>query len=132
MSKLKKINIDEDGDGIEYNTPYAFTNTDDKDDDMMFEKEFKKVQESIKRINEISYNNFKQDESQTIKQKLNNNIAEINKGMAHAERLINHALRLKTEAGANQTIFLKETFRRFAKISERMNRLQSKIREFSK
>lgn len=127
------LSLKENQEGIEVNTPFAFSDTDE--DDVCtdpFDESFKKINDAIDTLNEISYVDYKKDDTQSTKQKLNNSILEINKGLAHAEKLIGHALKLKMEVGANQSIFFKDTFNKFTKIGERMNRLQNKIREFSK
>lgn len=127
--------IEEEGEGIEYNTPFAFTDEYEEEEINMantvdpFKESFKKIG---RMISEISYKDFKSDPNSTMKQKLNNNIKEIYKAIGNAEKMINHASKLKTEIGADQTMFFKETFRRFGQIAERMNRLQTKLREFSK
>lgn len=142
FENIKKDGLIESDEGIEVNTPFNFSELeDDEDDDEVptsvpnsspFEETFKRINAELDKLNEISYKDFKADDTLTVKKKLNNSIHEINKGLAHAEKLIGHALKLKMEVGADQTIFFKETFRKFTKIGERMNRLQSKIREFSK
>ena len=129
--------LDEDDVGIEVATPFIFK--DDVEEEEVdrpntepFEEAFLKINEALDSLNEISYKDFKMDDSQSTKGKLNNQIVEINRALIHCEKLINHASKLKTEIGADQTIFFKDTFRKFTKIGERMNRLQNKIREFSK
>lgn len=128
----------ENDQGIEYNTPFIFSDEDEDDikekslPKSPFEESFEKISQELDKLNEISYKDYKLDDSVSVKQKLNNSILEINKVLAKSEKLIGHALKLKMEVGADQTIFFKDTFRKFTKIGERMNRLQSKIREFSK
>lgn len=126
------LSLKENQEGIEVNTPFAFSDTEEDESVDSFEESFKKINDAIETLNEISYTDYRKDDTQSTKQKLNNSIVEINKGLAHAEKLIGHALKLKMEVGANQSIFFKDTFRKFTKIGERMNRLQNKIREFSK
>lgn len=128
----ESVDLEEEDDGIGYNSPNVFKDEDEDEEPDVFKESFNSIQEKLNSLLEVSYKDFRQDDTKTVKEKLNNSIHEINKGLAHAERLIGHAIKLKTEVGANQTIFLKETFRKFTKIGERMNRLQSKIREFSK
>ena len=128
--------LDEEQEGIEFNSPNVFGDEDEDEStgpqSTHFEETFNKINVKIGKLDEANYKDFRNDESLTAKQKLNNCILEINKGLAASEKLIGHAIKLKTEVGADQTIFFKETFRKFTKIGERMNRLQSKIREFSK
>jgi outer membrane murein-binding lipoprotein Lpp len=82
-------------------------------------------------LTEIKYADFKTDSSVTTKQKINNNISEVNRLLAQVEQLITHAGKLKIETSADQSIFYKNTFKRFNQVSEKMNRLQAKIRELT-
>lgn len=139
FESIEKDGLTEEEQGIEYNTPFSFLDYEDeelpaemKNTKFPFEESFSKIRLEIDKLNEISYKAFKSDNTNTVKQKLNNSITEINKGLSRAEKLISHALKLKTEVGADQSIFFKDTFRKFSIIGERMNRLQNKIREFSK
>lgn len=92
-------------------------------------KWFKKMDEVL---NEVSYKQYKTDESMTNKQKINNAIIEINRKLHEIERAVKHASKLKTEVGADQGIFLKGTMTKFHKINERMLRISNYIREMSK
>lgn len=85
-----------------------------------------------KAINEISYNDFKGDESASHKQKINNSIKEISTQLYKMEQMLNQVSKLKTEINGDQRIFYKSTFSKFGKISERILRLGNKIRELSK
>lgn len=82
-------------------------------------------------LNEANYKEFKTDSSVTTKQKINNNISEVNRLLSQVEQLVTHAGKLKTETSADQSIFYKNTFKRFNQVSEKMNRLQAKIRELT-
>jgi uncharacterized protein YukE len=82
-------------------------------------------------LTEANYKEFKSDDSSSHKQKINSNIQEVNRLLLQVEQLVNHASKLKTETSADQSIFYKNTFKRFHQVSERMNRLQSKIRELT-
>lgn len=132
----RDILIPESGEGIEYNSPHVFDELDEDSaepkKESIFDESFHRLQRALKTLDEISYNDFKSDPTNNSKVKLNNCIAEINTGLRQAEKLIDHALKLKTEIGADQSIFYKDTFRKFQKIGSRMNKLQTKIREFSK
>lgn len=104
--------------GEAYEVPF----TDDDEPD--------KVEEILQRIMvEINYNDYRNDNSKSNRQKINTNIKNINSMLREVEQLINHAGRLKTESGADQSVFWKGTSTQFLKIKERLNRLSSKILE---
>lgn len=91
-----------------------------------------KVEEILERIQmmtEINYNTFRKDDSKSNRQKINTNIKHINTMLREVEQLITHAARLKTESGADHSVFWKGTSSQFLKIRERLNRLNSKILE---
>lgn len=86
---------------------------------------------SRKRIAEINYKDYRTDETQTPRQKINSTIKEINRRLAEVEQMVHHSSKFKTEIGADSGVFYSDTIRKFQKISERLSRLQSKIREFN-
>ena len=91
-----------------------------------------KVEEMLDRIMlEINYNEFRKDDSKSNRQKINTNIKHINSMLREVEQLITHAAKLKTESGANHSVFWKGTSSQFLKIRERLNRLNSKILEIN-
>lgn len=83
-------------------------------------------------LNEVSYNEFKSDDTTSHKQKINTSIKEISTQLYKMENTLNQITKLKTEINGDQNIFYKTTFSKFSKISERILRLGSKIRELSK
>jgi hypothetical protein len=125
--------------GGEYQTPNAFAGSKKKwrkqvpreysEPSLYYEHMLKKLQTLI---NEISYNEFKSDDSSTQKQKINNSIKEISTQLYKMEQTLNQISKLKTEINGDQRIFYKSTFSKFGKISERILRLGNKIRELSK
>jgi hypothetical protein len=84
------------------------------------------------KLNEISYNEFKSDNSLNYKQKINNCIMEVSKQLKELDTTISRVQRLKTEIGADQTVFLKNSMTKLHKMSETLIKLQNKIREISK
>lgn len=64
-------------------------------------------------ITETRYSDYKNDTTATTKQKINNNITEVNRLLLQVENLITHAKRLKTETSSDQKVFYKKTFSRF-------------------
>ncbi len=126
--------------GGEYQTPYAFASKNKKKKKMIpkyyepaiVEQLLSRMSDTIKKLDEISYKDFKNDPSSTFKQKINTGIKEVSKQLYEIESTVNRLSKLKTEIGADQQIFLKQTFQRFNKISERLLRLENKIREIGK
>ena len=91
-----------------------------------------KLDEMFDRVmTEINYSQFRKDDSKSDRQKINTNIKNINSMLREVEQLINHASRLKTESGADQSVFWKATSGQFIKIKERLTRLSSKILEMN-
>ncbi len=107
---------EENGGDYVVNTPFAFT-SDEDDEDL---------------IKEVSYSEFKNDDSSTVKQKINNSINEVNKQLYKLEQSVKQTMRLKTETNTENKVFYKNTFGKFNKIQERLNRLSHNIRELSK
>ena len=80
----------------------------------------------------VSYHEYKNDESASPRQKVNKSIVEINKRLMEVEKIISHNIRLKTESGVNSNQFWKRSANTFAKISERLNRINNKLKELGK
>ena len=143
----------EDNNGLsggEYMTPNAFRvksqgQTEKDIDDPSYSEDvpstdrfFKKIDdiynrtnEKVQRLNELSYQNYKEDDSSTERQKINKNILEINKKLREVEQMISHASKLKLETGAGSDVYWKGTAKSFLKIKERLTRLTGKIVEIS-
>lgn len=129
--------------GGEYQTPFAFRKSVKVPDDPSYRdtwkqtnKWFIKPAERTKKlseiISEISYNEFKSNPDLNNKQKINSSIKEINRRLYEIEKSLHQVYKLKNEIGAGQDIYLKETVRKFQKISERLLKISSKIREINK
>lgn len=134
--------------GGEYGTPNAFSQTPPSAEDKRKKKKripdeydepslrYHSVDELARRIhtliNEISYTEFKQDDSMSAKQKINHGIKEISTKLFEMERNVKRLSKLKTEVGADQTIFMKSTLSKFTKINERLLKLSNQIRELNK
>jgi hypothetical protein len=117
------------GGGEFYATPNAFRKKIRKPDDESYSE---LIEDMIERsINEISYKTYKTDDSLTERQKINNNIIQINKMLGEVEQMINHATKLKLESGSDQSVFWKGTLGKFQKIDQRLGRVSSKLREFN-
>ena len=92
---------------------------------------YNRIQKKVRNLNELNYNDYKQDNTRTERQKINSNIIEINKKLREVEVMLNHASKLKLETGSNQTVFWKGTLGNFLKIKERLTRLSNKITEIN-
>jgi len=83
-------------------------------------------------IREGKYSEWANDPASTSKQKINKSIQEVNRRLYEIERMVNHVSKLKTESGLQQDAFWKQTMVRFGKISERLLRVGTKMRELNK
>jgi hypothetical protein len=79
-------------------------------------------------MSEISYRDYKKDESMSAKQKVNNSIKEVNRKLYEIERIIHQNNKLKTEMGVTSENYWKSTRAKFGKISERMTRVGHAMR----
>jgi len=124
--------------GGEYQSPNAFSDHVEDPDDAaysekppMAERFYRKIDDIYNRLAEASYNDFRNDDSKTERQKINGNIIEINRKLREVEQMIGHASKLKLETGQGSDVYWKATGRSFLKIKERLVRLTSKIVEIS-
>lgn len=137
--EIEEISEDNSGNsGGEYMTPNAFSKKVKSPDDASYSKKpptterfYKKIEETIDKLSEVNYNDYKNDDTKSERQKINGNIIEINRKLREVEQMISHASRLKVESGSGSDIYWKQTGRSFLKIKERLNRLTSKIVEIS-
>ena len=127
-------------------TPNAFSKSTDEDDldtKHIEVKGYKKTKKTNKhhialetferklekQINEISYKEFKKDDSRKNYQKVNDSIKKINRMMFEIERIVNQNTKLKSEAGIHNGQYWKPTHKRLMKISERLKLVSNKIKE---
>lgn len=137
-----------DGGAGPVKTPNAFSTTDDEDEldtdhiEVLGYKKSKEKEmntkklESLERkleskINEISYKEYKTDDSRKAHQKVNDSIKKINRMMFEMERVINQSAKLKNETGVHTGQYWKSTQKRFGKISERMLKVARTLKELS-
>jgi hypothetical protein len=80
-------------------------------------------------INEMNYRQYRKDETGSPQYKINRAIKEINRKIYEVEHLVNQNIKLKTEMGISSGAYWKKTRNNFSKISERLNRISSKIRQ---
>lgn len=91
---------------------------------------FNRAEKMIDQLDEVSYSDYRNDETASTKKKINTSIMEVNRRLYEVERMLTHAMRLKSESGADD-VFWQSTKSRFSKISERMLRIGTKLREFN-
>ena len=150
FEEIEEANVTGNLDGGEgpIKTPHAFSKSkdeDDLDDDHIEVLGMKKSKEKHmntkkleslenkleKKINEISYKEFKKDDTRKQHQKINDSIKEINGMMFKLERMVNQNAKLKTEAGVHSGQYWESTKKRFGKISERMLKVARNLKELS-
>lgn len=93
-------------------------------------RHFLKMVEEVTRIDEGSYINYRQEANEQPKQKINTTIKEVDKRIREIEKMLGHTLKYKNEIQANDSIFYKDTIKKFNRIQDRIGRLGTKIREF--
>ena len=150
FDEIEEANVTANMDGGEgpVKTPNAFSKTKDEDEldsDHIEVLGYKKTKESKMnskkleslenkleaKINEISYKEYKKDDSRKDYQKVNDSIKKINRMMFEMERIVNQNSKLKTETGVHNGQYWKSTQTRFGKISERMLKVAHKLKELS-
>ena len=63
------------------------------------------------------------------RQQMNNSVREIEKHLREVDKIIEYNLKLKTEMNVGGGTFYEGTNKRLARISERMNQLNNKLKE---
>ena len=148
FKELEETNVTGNMDGGEGppKTPNAFVDDENELDNDHIEvlgyKKSKKSEKNIKtmeslerklesKINEISYKEYKKDDTRKDYQKVNDSIKKINRMMFEMEHIVNQNTKLKTEAGVHTGQYWKSTQQRFGKISERLLKVAHKLKELS-
>jgi hypothetical protein len=150
FEEIEEANVTGNLDGGEgpIKTPHAFSKSkdeDDLDDDHIEVLGMKKSKEKHmntkklesleskleKKINEISYKEYKKDDTRKQHHKINDSIKEINGMMFKLERMVTQNTKLKTEAGVHSGQYWESTKKRFGKISERMLKVARNLKELS-
>lgn len=126
-STPKAFNKDEDAEGSEaFDDPEPAT--------AYFEKPPKRGKTKtfdVVSLHEISYRDFKNDNTKTPTQKVNLAIGEINQKLAEVNKILNHSIRLKTESGVTSSGYWKRTTSNITKISEKVNIINNKLKKLS-
>lgn len=120
-----------------YETPFAFGAA---DDETMEQGGYKKVKtknnesaykQMMNQLHEMRYSEYKNDSTATPKTKVNKSISEVNRLLGEIEKIVHRNMRLKTEMGVSSGDYWKNTSKNFGKISERLVRINNKLRELS-
>ena len=101
------------GNSAAYATPYAF----------------KKKRK--KRVDEVSYSDFKRNTESSPRQKIAKGISQVSKMIKEIEKIVSHNFKLKTELDMNSGTFLKSTNKKIHELGARLKQLENKLREFS-
>tara|TARA_R100000664_G_C2749834_1_gene137159 strand:- start:2 stop:511 length:510 start_codon:yes stop_codon:yes gene_type:complete len=83
----------------------------------------------VMHLNEITYKEYKADESMSPKKKVNKAISEVNRKLYEIEKTVNRNIKLKTETGVDAGQYWKSTKSKMLKISERMVRISNKLKQ---
>ena len=128
FKKIEEEDLEEEnitGGGEAYDTPKAFKKKKKEVEESIFVKMSK-----LMNINEVNYNEYRNDESLNSKQKVNKAIREVNSRLFKIERMVNQNIKLKTEDGIDETKYWKSTRLNLHKISNRMVEIAQKLRRF--
>ena len=101
------------GTGMSYASPFAF----------------KKKRK--RKMDEVSYRDFKRNTESTPRQKIAKGISQVGRMIKEIEKIINHNFRLKTELDMNSGTFLRSTNKRIHELGARLKQIENKLREFS-
>lgn len=141
IKKVKKIKEGSTTAGAPgYLTPKAFTGDEDGEgaSDIKrisratgYDIKAKKTRKHSIDLHEVSYREFKNDESRSTVKKVNESIIEINRRLREINRLLTHSSKLKNEASLDDTKLWKKTNEALLKISDRMSEIATKTRKFA-
>lgn len=96
-----------------------------------YDKKAPKTKKHTTDLHEVNYKQFKNDESRTTVQKVNESIIDINRKLREINTLISHAHKLKLESNLDDSAHWKKTNEALVKISKRMNEVAKKTRKFA-
>lgn len=105
---------------------YSITDNPKKKNTIKSESLYKTAMNSL---HEVSYREFKTDQSRPTGRKINDSIKDIDSALREIERAVKHASRLKSEANVDQRTLWKSSHSRLVKIHERLVRISKKINE---
>lgn len=87
------------------------------------------IMKQVMGLSEVSYREYKNDDSATSKQKVNFAIKEINRKLYEIERSVSQNIKLKGESGMEGRGYWKSTKKKMTKIAERLVRIAGNMRE---
>lgn len=133
IKNLRKEGSTTDGVGG-YGTPKAFVGDSEAEgsakatgaDKAFIIKPDKKKRHFIK-LQEVSYQVFKSDNSMTESQKINRKILAVNKMLREVSQALDHSLKLKKEASMDDSALWKKTGQSILKMHKRMREVRSKV-----
>ena len=123
-----------------YDTPNAFGKASNDTVEILGYKKVKntnKNESTFKKLSaemflkEASYHAYKKDTTATPQQKVNQSITEIHRKLREIEKVVNHNVRLKQEAGVNNSQYWKSSRENLTKISERLLRVSKQLKELA-
>ena len=92
--------------------------------------DFKKFSKELF-INEVSYNTYKKDPVASPKQKINQSIKYMHKGLSEIEKVVNQNVRLKQEMNISNDNYYKSSKESLYKMAERLNRVSKQLKELA-
>ena len=87
----------------------------------------KQVDKKIESVTEGRYQDYRNDESLTARQKIGYSMREVRDKLNELDKLVKMNVRLKNEIGVNSTDYWKRTHSAMKKISERLVKLANKV-----
>ena len=110
---------------------YGYKKVAKKKVDTVKESEFKRLSTQLFSLSEISYPVYKKEPGLSPKQKVNTSINEMHRKLREIERIVNHNVRLKQEAGVDNSQYWKSSRENLSKISERLLRVSTQLKELA-
>lgn len=144
--ELKEVNVT--GNVAGYDTPNAFASSEKDHEDKIKsgldsygysvakkgDKRNTVKSESLYRaamssLHEVSYRDFKSDQTRPTGRKINDSIKSIDNALREIERAVKHASKLKNEANVDQRSLWKSSHSRLVRIHDRLVRIGKTINE---
>jgi hypothetical protein len=131
--ELDEVTVTGNVDG--YKTPGAFKKTDGTDEDAEPDAAYIRritTGTGYTQVNEGTnrYHQLRKEEG-TPNQKIGKGIRELRKQLSEMEKFVSWYGKIKTESGLDSADYWKRTQKHLSKISERLNKLTSKVRDLS-
>lgn len=123
-----------------YQTPKAFTGDEDGEgaSDLAritratgYDIKAKKTRNHSIDLHEVSYKEFKMDDTKSTVKKVNESIIEVNRKLREIDRLISHSTKLKNESNLDDSVLWKKTNEALIRIARRMSEVAKKTKQFA-